>query len=31
MKQLKWGTPDIVVVWQQSDYQVCGNAQVHIW
>jgi hypothetical protein len=31
MRQLKWGTPDIVVVWRQSDYQVCGYAQVHIW
>jgi hypothetical protein len=22
---------DLTVIWQQSDYQVCGSAQVHIW
>jgi hypothetical protein len=27
MRQLKWGTPDVVVLWQQSDAQVCGYAQ----
>jgi hypothetical protein len=28
--QLRRRTPDVVVLWQQSDYQVCGSAQVHI-
>jgi hypothetical protein len=32
----KWGQlsrriPDVSVLWQQSGYQGCGNAQAHIW
>jgi hypothetical protein len=26
----KWGTPDVVVLRQQSDYQVRGYAQTHV-
>jgi hypothetical protein len=28
--QLRRGIPDVVMLWQQSDYQVCDYAQVHI-
>jgi hypothetical protein len=31
MRRLKWGTAEVVVLWRQSDCQVCGYAQVHIW
>jgi hypothetical protein len=29
--QLGGVTSDVVMFWQQTDYQVCGHAQARIW